>query len=87
MDKKKELCKIAAQILNVANECGKTEWIPCSERLPEYGKEVLTYNRDDEYEINHIIDEDDGEWFFNGVVAWMPLPDPYNSADMKGNYK
>lgn len=52
-------------------------WIPCSERLPEYGVGVLTFNRDDEYEVNHIIDEEDGEWFFDGVIAWMPLPEPY----------
>ena len=52
-------------------------WIPCSERLPEYGIEVLTINKDDEYEINHIIDDEDGEWFWNGAVAWMPLPEPY----------
>ena len=52
-------------------------WIPCSERLPEYGVESLTINKDDEYEINHIIDEDDGEWFYDGVIAWMPLPEPY----------
>lgn len=53
------------------------QWIPVSERLPEYGTEVVTINKDDEYEINHVIDEEDGEWFFDGAVAWMPLPEPY----------
>ena len=52
-------------------------WIPVTERLPEYGTEVVTINKDDEYEINHVIDEEDGEWFFDGAVAWMPLPDPW----------
>ena len=52
-------------------------WIPVTERLPEYGTEVVTINKDDEYEINHVIDEEDGEWFFDGAVAWMPLPEPW----------
>lgn len=51
-------------------------WIPVTERLPEYGTTVLTCDHDGEYEINHIIDEEDGEWFLNGAVAWMPIPAP-----------
>lgn len=51
------------------------EWTLCSDGLPEYGAEVLTYNdHDDDYEINHIIDDEDIEWFYDGVFAWMPLP-------------
>ena len=58
------------------------EWIPVSERLPKYGQPVLTYNlKDDEYELNHIIDEEDGEWFTHGVSAWMPLPEPYKEEE------
>lgn len=53
------------------------QWIPCSERLPEYGEAVLTVNKDEDYEINHVIDEDNGEWFFDDAIAWMPLPEPY----------
>lgn len=56
-------------------------WIPCSEKLPEYGAGVLTINTDGDYEINHIIDEEDAEWFYNGVIAWMPLPEPYNEGE------
>jgi len=55
----------------------KPQWIPCSERLPEYGTAVLTCDDYGEFEINHIIDEDDGEWFWNDVIAWMPLPKPW----------
>lgn len=57
-------------------ESNEPHWIPVTERLPEYGTEVVTYNRDEEFEINHIIDEEDGEWFLNGAIAWMPLPEP-----------
>lgn len=60
------------------------EWIPCSKRLPKYGVEVLTINKDDEYEINHIIDEEDGEWFLDGVVAWMPLPKKWERGHNDG---
>ena len=52
-------------------------WIPVTERLPEYGESVLCYYEDDDYGVNHIIDDEDGEWFIDGVVTWMPLPEPY----------
>lgn len=53
-------------------------WIPCSERLPKYGQAVLAYDlANDEYEINFVLDEEKGEWFWYGVTAWMPLPEPY----------
>lgn len=58
-------------------EDAEQRWIPVTERLPEYGTEVITINKDDEYEINHVIDEEDGEWFWDGAVAWLPLPSPY----------
>ena len=66
------------EIDNTPTIAPQPQWIPCSERLPKYGQPVLTYNlKDDEYELNHIIDEEDGEWFTHGVDAWMPLPKSY----------
>ena len=65
---------------------GKSEshWIPVTERLPEYGKGVLTITQEDDvYEVNHIIDEEHGEWFWedNGkVIAWCELPEPYKEV-------
>ena len=55
------------------------QWISCSDGLPEYGEAVLTINEDEDYEVNHIIDEDTGEWFYEGAIAWMPLP-PYKEG-------
>ena len=59
----------------------KTDWIPVSERLPEYGEVVITVNSDEDYEINHIIDDDLNEWFYDGVVAWMSLPPCYEQQE------
>ena len=56
-------------------------WIPCSERLPEYGIDVLTVDRYGEYELNHIIDEEDGEWYWEKPIAWRPLPEPYKEGE------
>lgn len=53
------------------------QWIPVSSKLPEYGESVLCYfGKDEDFGLNHVIDEEAGEWFFNGVTAWMPLPEP-----------
>lgn len=60
-------------------------WIPCSERLPEYGESVLCYfGTDEDFGVNHIIDEEDGEWFDDGVTAWMPLPEPPYKENIDG---
>ena len=72
-EKLQEAAEIAMKGIIAAQP--QPNWIPCSERLPEEGTEVLTYNHDDDYAINHIIDGE--EWFFDGAVAWMPLPEPY----------
>lgn len=57
------------------------EWIPVSERLPEYGHGVLTYLENGDYEINHIVDDETGEWFYDEVVAWCELLEPYREAE------
>ena len=59
------------------------KWIPVEQELPEYGKAVLTITQDETYEVNHVIDEECGEWFWedNGkVIAWMPLPEPFKGV-------
>lgn len=63
-------------------------WIPCSERLPEDGENVLvTYKTTDKIHLCQY--HDDGSrnpWYsyidqcrahMNVVLAWMPLPEPY----------
>lgn len=64
------------------------QWIPCSEQLPEEGKEVLVtvWNRCEVASYNSALDGLQ-EWRFDGfsldnkdfadVKAWMPLPEAY----------
>lgn len=47
-------------------------WIPCSERMPEDGRYLCDYG--DCIDFGRVIN---GEWYVNGVIAWMPLPKPY----------
>ena len=63
----------------------KGGWIPCSERLPE-GKEshkVLVTDEDGIMAVCYFLEVTkifkvcwDGEEF-QGVIAWQPLPEPY----------
>ena len=70
-------------------------WIPCSERLPEVHKDVLIYLSSDEICIgcynshrlpfsNNVIGWGAGythNWCSNDVIAWMPLPKPYEPQE------
>lgn len=60
-----------------AEMLSKYRWIPVSDGLPENGNEVLIFTADGEYMIGYIRDDEDGEWSWLGVLAWMPLPEPY----------
>lgn len=69
------------------------KWIPVSERLPEYGREVLTCNDGGYIEIQSCEstytywENQFGDWsaidedLWDEVVAWMPLPEPYKGAE------
>lgn len=69
-------------------------WIPCSERLPESGRYLVSCPLSvfSPQVLNY--DEDNGEWFYDGcqsmdfemptIIAWMPLPEPYCDIDTTG---
>ncbi len=65
----------------------KCTWIPISERLPEvdkYGEAYVLVCMDDEFIATATYDEDNGfeRWSDSGeVIAWMPLPEPYQESD------
>ena len=60
-------------------------WIPCSERLPEKYEEVvvtdgysmMVWNLTEGYDGYSWEDEHGGWNDFEDVIAWMPLPAPY----------
>ena len=55
------------------------QWIPCSERLPDQNGKYLVVGR--QKAIN-ILKFDGGRWYGKwGVVAWMPLPEPYKGDE------
>ena len=69
------------------------QWIPCSERLPENGRQVLVFARSVHFALAKYDEmrEADGKYkkqwvtfdawkpFYTikEVIAWMPLPEPY----------
>lgn len=84
----------SAQPDHIADAGKMVKWIPCSERLPEYGIEVLTYCKEINYiEIQSLENHEDeqcglvwenqhGDWQdFDQIDAWMPLPEPWKGEE------
>jgi len=67
----------------------RSEWIPCSERLPERDENVLTYHRNESFDYQYVswIDDYSGKWagfignLSDEVLAWMPLPEEYKDEE------
>lgn len=65
----------------------ESQWIPCSERLPEVRRWVLCQCRANIMDVLRLTD--DGSWYrqpntiyMDGfVLAWMPLPEPYQEVE------
>ena len=66
----------------------KTEWIPCSERLPDIGNRCLVTLSNNVVAIGTLHNEDNKRWhleptsmmiayYEDSVTAWIPLPMPY----------
>jgi hypothetical protein len=68
-------------------EMANNQWIPCSERMPEEGKDVLITilwkDGVETVEKSKLVDVT--RWVGLGrdinVVAWIPLPEPYQPKD------
>ena len=87
-DMKKENEKLKDEIANLKIRCriaeadrSKNEWIPVSERLPEKdGLYLTTSTKWGSWEVfTEIFYE--GEWLWtDGIIAWMPIPAPYEGG-------
>ena len=65
----------------VVTGADKPKWIPVTERLPEFGEEVLAvrrYMQLVEIITAHIAVEKNGHswWSAANITHWMPLPNP-----------
>lgn len=75
----------------VQEESKNGGWIPCSERLPEAHKNVLVCENDGEihlcrYNANmkrFFYDGSDWDIKLSEVIAWQPLPAPYQKGEGK----
>lgn len=61
------------------------EWVPVSERLPERYKEVIVTDIEtsDTYQSRYIGNgywECDNGTLKNRIIAWQPLPEPYQEV-------
>jgi len=83
-----DLCQALEMAIKALEE-SKTEWIPVTERLPKDESKVLVCNKDGKIELTSgsRSTECDGSfiwytsgWRFGAVVAWMPLPKPYEEG-------
>lgn len=70
------------------------QWIPCSERLPEFNNKVLitlinkagkhvteSIYKDDKFYYTAETDNGYYEEVFSAVIAWMPLPQAYTGKE------
>ena len=66
----------------IANGVTIQKWIPVSERLPEVGKKVLVYCKENknDYEIGAYSDTYRGffvrQTWYENITHWMPMPEP-----------
>nr|DAZ43009.1 MAG TPA: Protein of unknown function (DUF551) [Caudoviricetes sp.] len=67
MDEVNEACRMGMKALE------RTRWIPCSERLPEAGEEVLVFSRSRGIAVDYY---DRCLFGYADVTHWMPLPEP-----------
>ena len=77
--------KNVIEIVNQLAEEYNNGWIPCSERLPEKDMWCLaTFESGNVDKIQYLVTNNwgwNGEVENNRVVAWKPLPEPYQKGE------
>ena len=67
-----------------------SEWIPVAKRLPETNKMMLVTCKPKKGDANVNRAYYDGQFWhgsgsMSGVIAWMPLPEPYKEEQDANN--
>ena len=65
--------KRIAELEAAIREQEERRWIPATERLPDIGKDVLIYSKEDGVDVDYYGGDMFGYW---NVTHWMPLPEP-----------
>ena len=72
----------------VEHEKSAGGWIPCSERLPENNgcmlvtiDDAIEFGKYEDGEWSIWVCEHWDEWDAKGVIAWMPLPEPWKGGE------
>lgn len=76
----------------ILEEMYKPKWIPCSERLPEeYAYVICCTDAEEVFIATYLgkmndgvdcFDDNDGMMWEGDIIAWMPLPTPYQPPTM-----
>ena len=86
----KAITNEAIEIVKQEAERYNNGWIPCSERLPKYGEVVMCSCTNGGITISCITHRSEKQskivrFGQHSVIAWQPLPEPFQKGDNNEN--